>query len=84
MAKITFDSEGEKAKKRYDYLGGILVTGMRIKHVSPEDVSRKTGIPKRTVYKRLECPEEIRVKDLYKLADIAGIKISFEIKNAPE
>lgn len=74
----------QTAKKRYDFLAGMLSGGIRQKCLSTQDVSRKTGIPERTVTDRLLHPENMRVRDLYKMADVVGIKISFEYKDVPE
>ena len=74
----------DKSKQRYDYVAGLLSGGFRIKNLSTKDISAKSGIPERTITDRLMRPEEIRLKDLYKLADIAGVKITFEYKNVPE
>ena len=71
-------------QKRFDYVACVLAGGFRFKNLETEDISRKSGIPARTVTERLKHPEEIRLKDLYKLADLAGVKISFEFKDVPE
>jgi hypothetical protein len=74
----------DKEAKRYNYVAGLLSGGLRQQQMSTEQVSKKTGIPARTINDRLQHPEDIRLKDLYKLADVAGVKISFELKNVPE
>ena len=74
----------DKSKQRYDFIAGLLAGGFRIRNMSTKDVSAKSGIPERTITDRLMRPEEIRLKDLYKLADIAGVKITFEFKDVPE
>ncbi|MFR4350541.1 MAG: helix-turn-helix domain-containing protein [Roseburia sp.] len=74
----------DKSRQRYDFIAGLLAGGFRIQNMSTKDVSKKSGIPERTITDRLMRPEEIRLKDLYKLADIAGVKITFEFKNVPE
>ena len=63
-----------------DYVAGMLSGGIRQQRLSTKDISQKTGIPQRTVTERLEHPEKVRLEDLYKLADIAGIKIIFQMK----
>lgn len=73
-----------KSQKRFDFVAGLLAGGFRRNNLSTSDVSAKSGIPERTVTERLVHPEEIRLKDLYKLADLAGVKIIFEIKDIPE
>lgn len=73
-----------KSQKRFDYVAGMLSGGFRANSMKTSDVSRKSGIPERTVTDRLMHPEEIRLKDLYTLADIAGVKITFEYKDVPE
>lgn len=45
---------------------------------------KKSGIPERTVTERLNHPEKIKLEDLYKLADVAGIRIIFQQKEIPE
>lgn len=84
MPKVILSRETEKAKKRYNHIAGMLSGGFRQKSLSTKEVSRKTGIPERTVNDRLLHPENIRISDLYKLADVAGVKISFEFKEIPE
>ena len=74
----------DKMKKRVDYVAGLLRGGFRQNNLSTADVSAKSGIPTRTVTERLLHPEKIRLKDLFKLADIAGVKIIFENKDVPE
>ena len=74
----------DKMKKRVDYVAGLLRGGFRQNNLSTADVSAKSGIPTRTVTDRLLHPEKIRLKDLFKLADIAGVKITFENKDVPE
>ena len=74
----------DKSRQRYDFIAGLLAGGFRIQNMSTKDVSKKSDIPERTITDRLMRPEEIRLKDLYKLADIAGVKITFEFKNVPE
>lgn len=74
----------DRAAKRYNYVAGMLSGGIRQRCLSTKDVSQKTGIPERTVNDRLQNPEDIRLKDLYKLCDVAGVKITFELKNVPE
>lgn len=74
----------DNSKKRFDYVACILTGGFRLKNLATKDISRKSGIPERTVTERLNHPEEIRLKDLYKLADLAGVKITFEFKDIPE
>ena len=73
-----------REKKRYDYVAGLLTGGFRQNNLSTSDVSAKSGIPERTITDRILHPEETRLKDLYKLADIAGVKITFEFKDVPE
>ena len=73
-----------REKKRYDYVAGLLAGGFRQKNLSTSDVSAKSGIPERTITDRILHPEETRLKDLYKLADIAGVRITFEFKDIPE
>lgn len=73
-----------KSAKRYNYVAGLLSGGFRQQNLATADVSRKTGIPERTINARLEHPEKIRLEDLYKLADAAGVRIMFELKDVPE
>lgn len=73
-----------KDAKRYNYVAGLLAGGIRQQCLTTEMVSKKTGIPERTVNERLKHPENIRLEDLYKLCDVAGVRIAFEIKNVPE
>lgn len=47
-------------------------------------MSRKTGIPERTVSDRLLHPENMRVKDLYQLSDVAGVKVTLEYEDVPD
>lgn len=82
MPKVNLGDQ--TAEKRYNYLAGMLHGGIRQRGLSTKDVSRKTGIPERTVTERLLHPEKMRVMELYKLSDVAGIKISFEYKDVPE
>lgn len=70
--------------KRYDYLAGILAGGMRQQNLSTTDISRRTGIPERTVTDRLLHPEKMRICDMYKLCDVTGIRIMFAFKDVPE
>ena len=84
MPKVTIDTEKARAQKRFDYVAGMLSGGIRQQRLSTKDISQKTGIPQRTVTERLEHPEKVRLEDLYKLADIAGIKIIFQMKEDPE
>lgn len=73
-----------KAAKRYNFVSGILDGGFRQQRLSIKVVSEKTGIPERTLRNRIEQPEKIRLEDLYKLCDIAGIRISFEFREIPD
>jgi hypothetical protein len=73
-----------KNQKRYDYVGGMLSAGLRQHSLKPKDVSAKTGMVERTVSNYLLHPELIRLSDLYTLCDVAGIKISFDLKDVPE
>ena len=73
-----------KAAKRYDYIAGILSGGLRQQKLTPKEVSKRTGIPERTVSDRLLHPEQIRVCDLYKLCDLAGVRITFEFREIPD
>ena len=73
-----------KEKKRYDYVAGLLTGGFGAKNLTTKDVSLKSGIPERTVTERINHPEKIRLKDLYSLTDLAGIKITFEYKEMPD
>lgn len=73
-----------RASKRYNHVAGVLAGGFREQCLSTADISRKTGIPERTINDRLLHPEETRLKDLYKLCDVAGVRISFELKEVPE
>jgi len=74
----------EKQNERFNYVAGLLVGGMRQQRLTTKDVSKKSGIPERTVTQRLQHPEEIRLADLYRLADIAGVSIKFSFKQTPE
>ena len=73
-----------KSQKRFDYVAGMLYGGFIANNMKTSDIRRKSGIPERTVTDRLMHQEEIRLKDLYTLADIAGVKITFEYKDVPE
>ena len=70
--------------KRYNYVAGMISGGIRQQCLSTKDVSRKTGFPERTVTDRLKNPEDMRLRDLYKMCDVAGVKITFELKEVPE
>lgn len=74
----------QTAEKRYNFLAGMLSGGIRQKCLTTKEVSQKAGIPERTVNDRLLHPENMRVKDMYKLLDIAGIKVTFEFKEVPD
>lgn len=74
----------DRTKKRFDYVAAMLSGGFRLKNLSTRDVSQKSGIPERTVQARIQHPEEIRLKDLYTLADMAGVRITFEFKEIPD
>lgn len=74
----------DKSKRRYDFIAGLLAGGFRTQHMTTKDISVKSGLPERTITERLMHPEEIRLKDLYKLADIAGVRITFGFKDVPE
>ena len=74
----------DRAAKRYNHVAGILTGGFREKQLTTRDISRKTGIPERTINERLQHPETTRLEDLYKLCDVAGVKIMFELKEVPE
>lgn len=84
MPKVVLSKDAEKQNKRYDYIAGMLVGGIRQQCLTTKDVSAKSGIPERTVTQRLRHPEEIRLADLYRLADIAGVSISFSFKQPPD
>ena len=71
-------------QKRFDYVAGALTGGFRQKNLNTKDISKKSGIPERTVTERLYHPEKIKLEDLYKLADVAGIRIIFQQKEIPE
>ena len=73
-----------RAQKRFDYIAGLLQGGLRQRHISTKDLSIKTGIPERTVSKRLLQPETLRVAELYEFCDIAGVKVKFEFKDIPD
>lgn len=73
-----------KNAKRYDYVAGLISGGIRQNNLATADVSKKTGIPERTLTERLSHPEKIRLEDLYRLCDVAGVKITFELKEIPE
>lgn len=73
-----------RATKRYDYVAGILSGAIRQQRLSTADISKRTGIPERTINLRLEHPETTRLEDLYKLCDVAGVRITFELKEVPE
>ena len=49
MPKVKIDTSKARAQKRYDYVAGVLSGGFRQNNLSTDDVSRKTGIPARTV-----------------------------------
>ena len=71
-------------QKRFDYVAGMLAGGFHQKNLSTSDISRKSGIPERTVTERLNHPEKVRLEDLYKLADMAGLRIIFQFKDVPD
>lgn len=73
-----------KAAKRYNFVAGMLDGGFRQQRLTTKAVSEKTGVPERTVRNRIEHPEKIRLEDLYRLCDIAGIRILFEFKEIPD
>ncbi|MCI5874195.1 MAG: helix-turn-helix transcriptional regulator [Clostridiales bacterium] len=74
----------DREAKRYNHVAGILTGGFREKQLTTRDISRKTGIPERTINERLQHPETTRLEDLYKLCDVAGVRIVFELKEVPE
>lgn len=82
MPKVTLGDN--TAEKRYNYLAGMISGGIRQRCLSTKDISRRTGIPERTVTDRLLHPENMRVSDLYKLLDVAGVRITFEFKEVPD
>ena len=73
-----------RMKKRYDFLAGILKGGLRQGNISTKSLSVKTGISERTVMKRLDQPETMRVSELYEFCDAAGVAVRFEFKNIPD
>ena len=73
-----------KSQKRYDYVAGMLVGGIRQRNLKTKDVSMKTGMVERTLNNYLQHPELIRLEDLYKICDVAGVKISFEMIDIPD
>ena len=70
--------------KRFDYVAGMLEAGKRQQRLSTEELSKKTGIPARTINDRFQYQEQIRLEDLYKLCDAVGVRIMFELKEVPE
>ena len=74
----------DRNAKRFNYVAGMLSGGIRQQGLSTQDVYKKTGIPERTITERLQHPEKIRLEDLYKLCDVAGVRIIFELKEVPE
>lgn len=82
MPKTNFCEDREA--ERYNYIAGLLECGKRQQGLSTKDLSRKTGVAERTVTDRLNHPEKMQLRDLYKMCDVAGVKISFELKNVPE
>lgn len=74
----------QTAEKRFNFLAGMLSGGIRQKCLSTQEVSRKTGILERTITDRLLHPENMRIRDLYKIADVVGIKTTYEYKDVPE
>ena len=51
-------------QKRFDYVAGALTGGFRQKNLNTKDISKKSGIPERTVTERLNHPEKIKLEDL--------------------
>lgn len=82
MSKTNFCEN--KEQKRYDYVAGKLDGGFRQHNLSTKAVSKKTGIPERTVTDRLKNPEKMPLRDLYKLADAAGVRIAFVDIDVPD
>ncbi|MBD5555715.1 MAG: helix-turn-helix domain-containing protein [Roseburia sp.] len=82
MPKTNFCENREA--KRYNYIAGMLECGIRQQCLSTKDLSRKTGAAERTVTERLKHPEKMQLRDLYKMCDVAGVKITFELKDVPE
>ena len=73
-----------RQQKRFNYVAGMLAGGIRQQELSTKDVSKKTGIPERTITERLLHPETTRLEDLYKLGDVAGISIRLEYRDIPD
>ena len=73
-----------KSQKRYDYVAGKLDGGFRQRNLSTAAASKKTGIPARTITDRLLHPEKMPLRDLYKLADAAGVRITFTEIDVPD
>ena len=84
MPKVELSAKEALAKKRYNYVAAMMAAGFRQKCMETSDISKKTGIPERTVTERMRHPERIRLEDLYAFADAAGIKIRFELAELPE
>lgn len=70
--------------KRYKYLSGLMLLGMKQKELISKDIGKKTGIPERTVRDRIQHPERARLRDLYQICDAVGVKVTFELKDKPE
>ena len=84
MPKVKLGTETERAKRRYNYVAGILQGGIRQKQLTKAEISNRTDMPERTVNDRLQHPENFRLSELYKLADVAGVQITFKMKDIPD
>lgn len=73
-----------RAAKRYNHVAGVWENGRCQQNLSTRDISKKTGIPLRTIQERLQHPEKTRLEDLYRICDAVGVRIAFELKEVPE
>jgi hypothetical protein len=62
----------------------VLFTGLTVRHISDQQASDKMGVSLRTLQNRKAKPEALTLQELYKLADMAGVKITFEPTYIPD
>ena len=73
-----------KEAARCNYVAGMIVGGLRRGNIQTDTASRKVGMSERTLQNKLRNPGSIKLGELYRLADVAGITISVQYKNIPE
>lgn len=73
----------EKMEERCKYITSVIDGEMSRYGLSDADMAERTAIPLRTFSDRKRSPDMIRMKDLYKIMDELGVRISFERKPQP-